>query len=1275
MQYVGSPQTSFRFGSSVTRSVSVSSLVSIGEGTSEGGAPGSSVGGDAAGSLLSGGVPGGPGGVPGVPSGPASASSSQNRVLTADAAAAAASGPPRAGASGAASPDDHHDGFDIPGGDAARRAHRRGGSSLSVGSLGSQGSAGNSQTNSAGNSTHGGGTGGVGGGDGSYHQHRGGGSQQGSYRNRLGASPTSWGSIDEAATRTNAGADEGGSFRRGSRVRGPGSFGNRSGANLAAAAAGDDLEAGGGGRGVGGSLGAGSPSLSASPPGGGLGSSVTSRENLLEQPLLDLSSSVPPRAAALGGGGSYARRVSRSASQRRLVESRRERREGRAARGEGPGAGGFDVVVGFGVEQAKGDAEGGRIFKDAAEGRVEGPPRRSFAAVAAISGDHPERGFAERGTAGEGAGLSGPGLAERGGFASGGGGLGASSSGARSSEQPSTDVVFARGDDRRGGASGRGFGFGFGARETGPDGVASRGTHAASAHHHHQPAGLLAPSSPRAGYVLLRDHPRDRPYAFDEGEGVAVPGARGGRGGDPRGPIGDAAYDARYRSGASEYYYYSPRLERFYARREHHLVCLLLGVSFCSAALIAAPVPTLPGVLMAYGYDATYAGVAFGSFALAAVFASHAFNAVGAAEVENGRVALMVVGLFLQGAGGLSFGVVPQFGFRASTVFALFVACRALTGVGVATTHLAVFAAINETLREKTLIVALRRAEMAVAAGFAFAMPAVAYMTHLGGFRLPFQALGLLVLLNMVWIAVDPGVLSPPERWMEDPSDISDESDDEEVGGGVGGGVRPREADGRLGENPRSAASRDAAVGFSPSPAWGTVPPPPGPFVASAAAGGEARPPVLFAPGGDAEAGRGGPAAANRGPAAPPGDGAGALAAGGGGRPHRPPRRKSMLSRSFSSADLKPDGKGGPGPGGGGEEKEKEARDGTSSAEGSGRGGDGGDPSELDDPPAPPPPASPPPHASPPPPPPRHHHRKSPFKSPPPREFRVSDSHAFDPWATRDHPAADFGFSGRRRDEYHHHHHLPGERPPGGDPFGDDLDLDDSDFDSDFDDHSHLTFAAVLKLVTPRLFLAGFCNVAGCLAFGLAQPMLSLRLSQPPLSWSVRDVGWGQFMVTAGYALGMWPAHLAVARGVARAESVCVAGTLVAGATLFCVGMVERKVAVLASLFAFGTSQAFALVPTLEAMKLAAPAVSARGAARPLAAEGATRLFNVFQDVGQVFGPVLAGWATTSLGFEGAARAVGTGSCAFAVVAAAYFGAVKPIPRWASAAHFTFTER
>ena len=88
-------------------------------------------------------------------------------------------------------------------------------------------------------------------------------------------------------------------------------------------------------------------------------------------------------------------------------------------------------------------------------------------------------------------------------------------------------------------------------------------------------------------------------------------------------------------------------------------------------------------------------------------------------------------------------------------------------------------------------------------------------------------------------------------------------------------------------------------------------------------------------------------------------------------------------------------------------------------------------------------------------------------------------------------------------------------------------------------------------------------------------------------------------------------------------------------------------------------------------MKLAAPAAPPRGAARPLAAEGATRLFNVVSGrragVRRRFS---RGGATTRLGFEGAARAVGTGSCAFAVVAAAYFGAVKPIPRWASAAHF-----
>ena len=43
-------------------------------------------------------------------------------------------------------------------------------------------------------------------------------------------------------------------------------------------------------------------------------------------------------------------------------------------------------------------------------------------------------------------------------------------------------------------------------------------------------------------------------------------------------------------------------------------------------------------------------------------------------------------------------------------------------------------------MREKTLIQALHRAEIAVAVGFAAAMPLVSYLDDVGGFRLPFQA-------------------------------------------------------------------------------------------------------------------------------------------------------------------------------------------------------------------------------------------------------------------------------------------------------------------------------------------------------------------------------------------------------------------------------------------------------------------------------------------------------------------------------------------------------
>ena len=64
--------------------------------------------------------------------------------------------------------------------------------------------------------------------------------------------------------------------------------------------------------------------------------------------------------------------------------------------------------------------------------------------------------------------------------------------------------------------------------------------------------------------------------------------------------------------------------------------------------------------LAEYGYGPVWNGVVFSSFALSVVCASHFFNRF--CGVDNGRAALMIVGLFLQGAGGLAFGTVPQFG-------------------------------------------------------------------------------------------------------------------------------------------------------------------------------------------------------------------------------------------------------------------------------------------------------------------------------------------------------------------------------------------------------------------------------------------------------------------------------------------------------------------------------------------------------------------------------------------------------------------------------------
>jgi predicted MFS family arabinose efflux permease len=81
-----------------------------------------------------------------------------------------------------------------------------------------------------------------------------------------------------------------------------------------------------------------------------------------------------------------------------------------------------------------------------------------------------------------------------------------------------------------------------------------------------------------------------------------------------------------------------------------------------------------------------------------------------------------------------------------------------------------------------------------------------------------------------------------------------------------------------------------------------------------------------------------------------------------------------------------------------------------------------------------------------------------------------------------------------------------------------------------------------------------------------------------------------------------------------------------------------------------------ALVPTLEAMKLAAPKTG------PLAAEGAVRLFNVFQDLGQVAGPIAGGFAMQYVGFQHAAETLGAVSVFYAVCMLVYLsvaGAVQ----------------
>ena len=134
-----------------------------------------------------------------------------------------------------------------------------------------------------------------------------------------------------------------------------------------------------------------------------------------------------------------------------------------------------------------------------------------------------------------------------------------------------------------------------------------------------------------------------------------------------------------------------------------------------------------------------------------------------------------------------------ELGFSDPTsVLCMFIACRAAVGVGVATTHLAVYAAINGSMGSDPVRLkrTLKVNELFVALGFAAAGPLVSWLsivgdsyktggsaaspaaettlggnnpngsaTYLGvgGFRLPFQVTGFLVLGNAVWLAETPG--------------------------------------------------------------------------------------------------------------------------------------------------------------------------------------------------------------------------------------------------------------------------------------------------------------------------------------------------------------------------------------------------------------------------------------------------------------------------------------------------------------------------------------
>ena len=147
-----------------------------------------------------------------------------------------------------------------------------------------------------------------------------------------------------------------------------------------------------------------------------------------------------------------------------------------------------------------------------------------------------------------------------------------------------------------------------------------------------------------------------------------------------------------------------------------------------------------------------------------------------------------------------------------------------------------------------------------------------------------------------------------------------------------------------------------------------------------------------------------------------------------------------------------------------------------------------------------------------------------------------------------------------------------------------------------------------------------------------------------------------QFAVAGGYLVGLVAVDVERTTSsdwISLPETTCAAGVFVAGCSLAAIGVADAlpDAVLFAILAVFGVANAHVLAPALEGMKRAAAAARGPGAN---VTEGAVRLYNVFQDAGQVFGPVAGGLMCAGAGFEGAAAALGAAVCLYGVLALSY---------------------